>query len=273
MRGFMRWTLAIVVMGAVAGLGPGTGSLAQEGRVGLPAPGEPWDLVFMTDSTGWGVGEAYVQHAEEALGVEVRFHDLRAGGLSAAWIEHLLKAPQYAEPYADRVAEAEIIVVFGNPRLSGVELPQPDIETCVSTSSVDRPPPAPSEASDWTAYRETLGRVFDRIWELRGGRPTVVRAVDMYSPVLAAWNEAGILPECTREWGMMSDQIRAAAEAHGVPMVSMFDALNGPEHDRDLVELGWICVDGEHLSTEGAARAAEALAAAGFEPVSPPRTP
>ena len=271
MRGFTRWMMPPVLAIVLVGSGLGQEATMHGPMEGLPPPGEPWDLVYMTDSTGWGVAEFYAEQAEEALGVEVRLHDLRQGGLSARWIEYLLEAPQHAERYAERVAEAEIIVVFGNPRLLDMGLPQPDIETCVSVSPEVRPPPAPSDADDWAPYRASLGRVFERIWDLREGKPTVFRAVDMYAPALGPWEAAGILPECTREWTTFSEQIRAAAEAHGVRMVSIYDALNGPEHDRDLVELGWICVDGAHPSVAGSARAAEALAAAGFEPMPPPR--
>ncbi len=271
----MRWFAWWLVLGFVASLafGPGAlgtgstggGAAAQAHGEGLPSPGEPWDLVYMTDSTGWGVAAAYGQLAEEALGVEVRIHDLTKGGLSAVRMRELLDIALYAEDFA----EAEIIVVFGNPVGSGIELPAPDIETCVSTSSYVRPPPARSETADWAAYREVLGSVFDRIWELRDGKPTVFHAVDMYAPVLGQWEAGGVLAECTREWETMSDQVRAAAEAHGVLMVSVFDALNGPEHDRDLVELGWVLSDGEHLNAEGVEQVAEALAAAGFEPLVP----
>ena len=269
MRGFKRWFILAFAVGVGAGvLGPAWwhGAGAQERAEGLPAPGEPWDLVYMTDSTGCGVAAFYAEHAEEALGVEVRSHDLTRGGLSATRLLELLDDPSYAQ----KVAEAEIIVVFGNPRDSGAELPEPDIETCVSTLAYVRPPPAPSDAADWAPYREVLGRVFDRVWDLREGRPTIFRAVDMYAPVLAQWTEAGILPECTREWTMMSDQVRASAEAHGVRMVSVFDALNGPQHDRDIVQLGWIGADGEHLNLEGAAQVADALAEAGFTPLESP---
>jgi len=256
----------VVVVGFVPGLlggGSNAGVAAQAAAEGLPMPGEPWDLVFMTDSTGWGVAGAYAERAEAALGVEVRVHDLTQGGLRA--VRMLERLDQVA--VAEQFAAAEIIVVFGNPEGSGVQLPEPDIGTCVSTSSYVRQPPAASQAADWAAYREVLGSAFERIWELRDGKPTVFRAVDMYSPVLGPWEAGGVLAECTREWVMMSDQIRAAAEAHGVVMVSIFDALNGPKHDRDLVELGWVLSDGEHLNADGVEAAADALADAGFEPV------
>lgn len=273
MRGFMHWLVTVSWMVVAVGTGFGQDRATPPDMEGLPPPGEPWDLVYMTDSTGWGVAERYARRAEEALGVEVRVHDLTQGGLSAAWMGYLLEAPQYAERFAEQVADAEIVVVFGNPRTSGTELPQPDIETCISTLPDVRPPPARSEPADWAPYRETLGRVFDRIWELRDGKPTVIRAVDMYSPVLGSWEEAGIREACTREWTTFSDQIRASAAAHGVRMVSIFDALNGPDHDRDLVERGWVCVDGEHLSAEGREQVADALAAEGFEPTLPPQAP
>jgi hypothetical protein len=189
----------------VLATGSGSETLAAANDEGMPARGEPWDLVYMADSTGWGVAAASAERAQAALGVEVRVRDLTQGGLR---MREMLDIP----PYAERLAEAEIIVVFGNPRTSGIELPEPDIETCVSTSSYVRPPRAVSGAVDAAAYRETLGHAFDRIWALREGNPTVFRAADMYSPVLGPWEAGGVLAACTRGRAMMSDQIRAAAD-------------------------------------------------------------
>lgn len=257
----MRRLAQVLVVAVAAAVGLG----AEACNPGLPARGEPWDLVYMTDSQGWGVPDLYAQLAKDALGVEVRVHDFTFGQLSAARILELLDL----SPYAEMVADAEIVVLFGEPQGSGVELPAPDVRTCWSTASYERRPPVPSDAADWRPYRETLGSVFDRVWELRAGSPTVVRTVDMFVPMLGQWSRAGIRPECTREWETMSEQIRVAAETHGVRMVSIFDALNGSEHARDLVEAGWVRSDGEHLNAEGAARIAEALAAHGFEPIAP----
>ncbi len=263
----LLFSLFIVLMAAGAcapGIDP-TLPAANEGA-GLPPPGESWDLVYLTDSTGWGVAYPLAARASDDLGVYVQAHDLTHPGLRAEAILTLLAQERFAAP----VRGAEIVVVFGNPRQSGVDLPQPDIGTCVSTSSKRRPPPAVSTQDDWTPYRQVLGDVMERIWELRDGRATVIRAVDMYTPVLRQWREAGIADACTREWTMMSNQVRAAAEAHGVQFVSVYDALNGPAHDRDLLELDWVRSDGEHLNSAGAQAIADAIAAAGFDPLPAP---
>jgi len=269
MRQLVRWLVVTLVAGFGACAictGSQAGALAQDPLDGLPAPGEPWDLVYLTNSQGWGVPELYARHAEEALGVNVRVHDLTIANLNAAQILDYLDLSMFA----DQVADAEIVVVFGDPERSGVELPFPDVRSCWSTVANALRPPATSSAADWAPYREMLGRVFERVWELREERPTVVRTADMFVPMIDAWDQAGVLEECRREWEMMSDQVRVAAEAHGWRMVSIFDALNGPHHDRDLVERGWVHADSEHLNAEGAARLAEALAAVGFEPLTPP---
>jgi lysophospholipase L1-like esterase len=49
-------------------------------------------------------------------------------------------------------------------------------------------------------------------------------------------------------------------------MVSIFDVFNGPNHEEDPREKGWMEGDGYHPNDAGAAAIAEALAAVGFEP-------
>ena len=65
--------------------------------------------------------------------------------------------------------------------------------------------------------------------------------------------------------------IREAAEANGAVFVSLFDVFNGPEHDEDPREKGWISDDGVHAGDEGLSVVADALAAVGFDVSEPPR--
>ncbi|NNF68189.1 MAG: hypothetical protein HKN01_00325, partial [Acidimicrobiia bacterium] len=44
---------------------------------------EPWDLVWFSDSTGWGVADLWGERIGEEFGVEVRVHDYATGNLSA----------------------------------------------------------------------------------------------------------------------------------------------------------------------------------------------
>ena len=52
----------------------------------------------------------------------------------------------------------------------------------------------------------------------------------------------------------------------GRPLVSVHDLFNGPEHDEDPREKGYIGSDGIHTSAEGRAAIADALAAVGYYP-------
>lgn len=234
--------------------------------VAWPADGEPWDLLYISDSGGYGVADVLAERASEELGVDVRVYDHASGGLSAVTALARVRGDTYPD-ISDWVRESEIIVVYGNPEESGVDL---EIGTCVSTSIAEREPPAPQTAEDYAPYREILDELYAEIWKLREGTPTVLRAVDIYNPAISAWREAGIEPECTDHWELWSGVMRDAAEANGAVMVSPYDLFNGPDHDEDPREKGYIGPDGQHTTPEGAAAIADAIAAEGFEPTPPP---
>ncbi len=108
--------------------------------------------------------------------------------------------------------------------------------------------------------------MFDDIRTARQGQPTVLRAVDIYVPVVAKWQELGIPGLRTAFQESFTEAVRSAAEAAGVTMVSMYDAFNGPDHDQDPVAAGYMVADGLHLSDEGGEVGGATLAAAGFAP-------
>lgn len=241
------------------------GAVSCGSEAGPFPAGEPVDLVYFSDSGGWGVADRYAELASEALNREVRVHDHAIGGLSAVRVLDMVE-----NSLAEQIAEAEIIVVYGNPEGSGVEFDQPDIGTCVSTSTATREPPAVATREQWQPYRDVLDEVYDHIWKLREATPTILRAVDLYSPVLGPWKEAGIEAECIASWEMWSNVMREAARVNGAVFVSVFDTFNGANHDEDPRENGWIGGDGQHTTDDGAATIAKALAAVGFEISQPP---
>ena len=243
-----------------------TTTTTDPSAVDWPAEGEPWDLLYISDSGGYGVANVLAQRAADQLGVEVRVHDQASGGLSAVTALARMRGEEYPD-ISDWVRESEIIVVYGNPEGSGVDL---EIGTCVTTSLEEREPPARQTAADYQPYRDVLDEVYAQIWELREGQPTVLRAVDLYNPVISAWRAAGIEPECTQQWKLWSSVIRDAAEANGAVMVSTYDLFNGPTHDEDPREKGFIGPDGEHTTPEGATAIADAIAAEGFDPTTSP---
>lgn len=224
---------------------------------------EPWDLVWFSDSRGSGVAEAWAERIQEAESVDVRVHDHAIDNLSLVQLRQMVSDD---EAFREEVADAEIIVVFGNPLGSGPE----DMDTCASTSPVPRDPPEHNRSADWAPFADVLRDIFDEIFELRAGRPTVIRAPDEFAAALADWREAGIDAECTAGWEAHAGVIRETAEEYGVGSASWYDAFNGADHDEDPREKGYIAADGWHQSQDaGVAAQVEVLHALGYDPVIP----
>jgi len=270
-----KTTVAAVLVGSLVAA---CGSSSPDTE-GFPA-GEPVDLVYIADSGGWGVAERYAELAAAALDREVRLHDHRIGGMSMSRVPALVR-----DSLAEVVAEAEIIVLYAHPGGLEYNLPLPNILTCFTAAdAVEDPdysgewtpgmewedPPVVPMVEDWQPYRDILDEAYDEIWKLREGRPVVLRAHDIYNGFIAPWREVGVEAECTANWEVEMEVIREAAEANGAVYVSFFDVFNGPRHDEDPREKGWMADDGMHANDTGGSVAAEALAAVGFEVSEPP---
>jgi hypothetical protein len=242
---------------------PSAGSAPTQASVPSSTENAPdaWELLYISDSSGWNVGEPYARHAEEALGRPVRLVSWRVPNMS------LLQARQMIADNPDKVAAAEIVVLWGSSLDSGAR--EDGLFACygMSESAAEFQPYTPE---DWAPYTDLLQSVVGDIRTLREGQETVIRVVDLYVPVLSKWRPLGIDDQCTAFMESQSAAIRSAAAAAGVTMVSVYDALNGPEHDQDPVAAGHIRTDGEHLTESGGEVAAAALAAAGFEPTPAP---
>ena len=239
----------------------------------LSPGGEPVDFVLLADSGGGGVADPYAAKAAEALDREIRIHDHSTGGATA---QHILTSVQ--GPWADDVADAEIIVLYMHP--GGFD--PPGFVPCLEAVNWDSPvppstfpptldPPEPTTAEDWQGYRDTLDQIYDEIWELRDDQPTIIRAYGVYLPWLGQWRHLGIESACVAGEEAVEQVRQESAEAHGATFVSAMDVFAGPGHDEDPVEKGLVSEDGMHLNEAGVAVLVDALAAAGFEPNTPPR--
>jgi hypothetical protein len=224
---------------------------------------EPWDLVWITDSMGAGVAEAWADRIEEAEGVEVRMHNHTTDLLSLVQVRDWLNDRAVLR---DEVADTEIIVVYGNPLKSGIPM---DTGTCVSTSPTPRDPPHLYTAADLAPYGDVLRDIYDLVFELRAGQPTVIRAFDEFNGMLADWREAGIEEECTAAWESQSEALREAADEYKVAFASFYGEFNGVDYDEDAREKGYIASDGRHASPEGVLAQAEVLHALGYDPIVP----
>jgi hypothetical protein len=228
---------------------------------GAPPPStaaEPWDLLYLSDSTGWNVAEKYQRLAAQQLGRPVRLLDARAAnrqiGDDLRWVQG----------HSAEVASAEIVVVWGGPVGSGVK------DTLATACFYPLRNPGAVTQEDWAPFGAKIGEVLDAVWAARQGQSTVLRVTDIYVPALPDWSKAGIREECTTSNEAMSAVVRQAAESHGATMVSTYDALNGTDHGDDPGTRGLISGDGVHLSQAGGVVVANALAATGFEPTTAP---
>jgi hypothetical protein len=222
---------------------------------------EPWDLVWLSESMGQGVAWAWADLIEDAEGVEVRVHDHLIGN---APIERFLAMINDEENIRQEVAEAEIIVVYGNPSNTD----PPDTEVC-AYAPLDPNPPEFYTSADFVPYGDVFRDIFEVIFELRAGERTVIRVFDMFAGGLVDWREAGTEAECTAAWEAFSGAIREAANEYGVLIASFYDAFNGPDHDEDPREKGYIADDGFHTSLEGQLAQAEILHGLGYGAIIP----
>ena len=227
-----------------------------------------WDLFFISDSSGFGAGELYAEHIERDLGVTVRLHDLALGALSAGRVLRALRGePEYNAvlqklPTLVREAEAAVVVFCANAGDS-VSQTHP-ILGCVS------PLPYVGDCSPQTfeQYRADLEAVYEQILTLRSDAPTIIRAHDAYHTIYSRYRESGY-DECVRCWENYNEAIHQAAAARNVPIAHVYDAFNGPNHDEDPRDKGYIGPGGEDISEAGQKVIADLLRELGYEPLSP----
>jgi len=237
-----------------------------------------WDVVMLGDSSLWDVGEPYSKLVEQDRGVKVILHEEWQGGLGAGAILKALRGDfehsAKRERWPQLIQDAEVLVLFGNPLFSDLEPALlTSLHNCIMSLS-----PAPEasgqpsgldagvcSAVGYEPYSRDVDAIFGEIARLRAGRPLILRAVDIYNPVISTWREKPLEAVCVACWDGMRAAIREAAEARGVPFVGVYDAFNGPNHSEDPRAKGYMKPDGEHPSEAGAQFYAELLRRSGYD--------
>lgn len=234
---------------------------------------QEWDLVYISDSTGWGVAEKYAENIRRDTGKTIRVKDYAIGGLPAIKVLDVLSSDPIDMDNDDRfkslrsdIAEAEIIVFIANPRgdsaKGGV---QGGMENCISAVK----PPDDCTLDLYEPYTRNLEAVYALIFSLRDGKPTIIRAVDLYNPIINIHRERNMEIECTKCQETFNTAIQQAAEAFNIPLISVYDAFNGINHDEDPREKGYIGPDGIHASEKGKQVIADLLSDTGYAPIKP----
>jgi hypothetical protein len=247
-----------------------------------------WDLLIISDSTNWGVGQYYAKLIESDMNVKVNLHDCWVGGLSigrtlntlqsGGSIQSYVADQSCLRPWADLVNEAEVMVLFGNPIDSyppdgSWNIPE-DPMSCVMggyegwylypgfETYKDNMLKACAPET-FATYKAHLGAFLDEIDKIREGRPLILRMTDAYIPVHSNWLNNGVDEVCTTCFGYVSEAIRQVADEHGVPVARTLVALNGKDHMSEIPEE--YLMDGIHPSDTGAQFIATLLQKTGYE--------
>lgn len=236
----------------------------------LPSgPGAEWNLVVIGDSSMWELGEAFARQIEKDKGVKVVLDDYALPTLSAGSVREVLETGKSVnsrlEKLPDAIKEAEVVVMFVNP-VGSIDPAKPlDLEGCFGSYQ-----PNACEMERFAKYTDDLKVIWAKVIELRDGQPTILRATDIYNPIVADWKRNNAFEACNECWGNMSAAARQAAEAYNVPFLSRYDAFNGTVHSEDPNEKGYIDSDGEHPTKLAGEFTAGLLSTMGYEPVVPP---
>jgi hypothetical protein len=239
-------------------------------RSELPkGPDAVWNLVVIGDSSIWGLGEAFASQIKKDIGVEVVLEDFAMATLSAGEVLEVLQTGKsfrlQLEKLPSALKEAEVVVMFVNPLFS-IDPEHPlNMDGCFDYS-----PPDSCGPETFEKYTADMEMIWAKIYELRAGQATILRATDIYNPLVSGWNKNGIFEDCTKCWEAMSNAARLAAEAYQIPFLSRYDAFNGPDHSQDPRTKGYILSDGEHPTDLACQYTAELLSRMGYEPVSRP---
>ena len=259
--------LVVAVLATPADRGKSASSVSRS----AVTTGKTYDLVWISDSTGWGVAIAYASRIRQDLHVKARVHDRWEGGLPAMEILRRLRTPKNdLTGLIPLIRGAEVIVVGGSP--AGLEVVKGG--DCVTSNK----PPAKVGPQAWTKYIAAMKATYKRIFEIRKGAPVILRTYTSYVPVLyhapaelpiTSWDKAGIIDLCTKKFEWHAWAIRQAAAAYNVGVADVYTAFNGKTHREDPVAKGYIKPDNMHPNAKGAAVIAKTLAALGYKPVSP----
>lgn len=231
--------------------------------------GAEWHLVVIGDSSMWELGDAFASQIEKDTGVRVILDDYSLSSLSAGAVLEVLQTGKSSnirlESLPSALKEAEVVVMFVNPEDSINPQAPFDPNGCFGCSA-----PVECRPEAFTQYSADVAAIWEKVFELRAGKQVILRATDLYNPLLSHWQSCQIAEACTTCWENMSAAARQAAEQYSIPFLSRLDAFNGPGHDQDPTEKGYIRDDGEHPTDQAAQYTAELLSAMGYEPVPAP---
>ncbi|UCG93306.1 MAG: SGNH/GDSL hydrolase family protein [candidate division WOR-3 bacterium] len=213
-----------------------------------------WNYVVLGDSSAWGFSKYYAAHIEEDMGIKVTVHDRTVGGLSSGQLLSMLRDDQKLR---SAISEAEVVTFIANP---GDHI---GWHIITGKGWHDCSPEA------LAGYKSDLDEIIKEIFALRKGTPTIIRAMDFYVPIHSEWKKRGEYEENRRCWNALNETIHQAAAEHNIPVAHVYDAFNGPDHNEDPRDKGYIRDDGLHTNEEGQKVIADLFRKLGYKRIIP----
>jgi hypothetical protein len=224
--------------------------------VPLPPPGTSWNYAVLGDSSSWGFPKFYAEYIEADLGVKVTVLDWTVGGMTSREVLRQLRSNK--QERLD-VSQAEVVTFYGNP-LHFIGL-------CIAGG-------IPSDQckcslQEVAGYKAELNAIAGEIFSLRKGQPTIIRTYTRFMPFYRQWREQGLFDEYRRCVAALDAAILEVGKEHGILVADTGLALNGPNHDQDPYDKGYLLEDGIHENDVGAKVVADVFRKLGYESIIP----
>jgi lysophospholipase L1-like esterase len=216
-----------------------------------------WQYVVFGDSVMWGLQNAYAKALEQQLGVAIEVMDETRGGGEASGLLRLLTSPDSlnAEEMGRRLDQAEVITI---------EIPMHEY---LNECGMDETTVAGTRACMTRAREQIVAAaegIIDVVLQHRSPDQAMIRVVLNHLFFYGIHAGQGTLDEAWTQWKTMNDELSAIAAEHGIRVVSLWDALQGPDGRTDPMT-GGLVEDGIHLTAAGIEAGVDALLASGCD--------
>jgi hypothetical protein len=239
---------------------------------GMPTGSDiTWRLVVVSEASGWGLGAAFANQITTDVGVNVVVDDFALEGLTTSEVLEVLKNGTSSIPGLSGLPEAlknaDVILLAPSPVYGNNLDTLVSLQSCMAAS-----PSVPKGCSPdaFNSYTTDLEAIWAKIFEIRAGKPTILRGLDAATPLVRFWLANGTFEACTSCWQTYSTAARKASEAFNIPFFSRYDVFNGKEHRIDPFIIGYVRGDGVHPNDSAQIYTSQLLAELGYSPVYQP---
>jgi hypothetical protein len=234
-------------------------------------PDVTWRLVVVSEASGWGLGTAFANQIQKDLGVKVVLDDFAFDNLTTLDVLEVLKNGTSSIPglsgLPEAIKNADVILLTPGPVYASNLATLVTIQRCFGAASGVPDPCAPNA---FDSYTTDLEAIWTKIFELRAGKPTILRGLDAATPLVRVWIANGTHEACTTCWESYSAAARKASNKFGIPFFSRYDVFNGKDHRTDPFIMGYVRGDGIHPNDSAQIYTSQLLAELGYEPINIP---